>query len=61
MEKFQRMAKTGQDSKQQGLKSKHDNTITDLRLKNVTQAGDKNVYSTTGLDSRIYEWSVPLN
>jgi len=58
MERFHEMDKKGSKTGDVALLSKHDNTITDLRLKNTTTAG--NVYSTTGLDTNIYEWTVPL-
>lgn len=44
--------KLGQTKATKALKSKHDNTITCVRKKK------DGVYTTTGLDGRVFEWKV---
>lgn len=53
---WQQRTKLGQDGAEATLSSKHDNTICCLQQKSVT--ADKAVFTSSGLDGRIYEWKV---
>lgn len=49
---WQNKTKLGKDKAVAKLKSKHDNTITCIQQKS------KNVFTTTGLDGRVFEWKI---
>jgi actin related protein 2/3 complex subunit 1A/1B len=53
---WQHKTKTGQEKAEDKLRSKHDNPITCLKLKNANKT--EATYSTTALDGRINEWIV---